>query len=165
MQLKRFLSISAALTFSAVGLVAGVFLGWLPALILSLLGIGPFVFVASGAAGLIGGFAAYVKLCEHYQFWPLEKPAVSWMGAAGAFISKPEEKTLYKDLKIAVQSIEAELRQTYSAGWENFNIELGDSSPKVIVPQLAALVNSGVPENPELEQTSWLSSWFKAKKS
>jgi len=167
MQIKRFLSISAAVVFSGIGLVSGVFLGWLPALILSLVGIGPFVFVVSGIAGLVGGFAAYVKLCKHYQFWPLEKPSKSWLSSVEDFISKSEDETLYNDLKVATRNIEAELRQNYTAGWRNFNIELDLSSDKsaqeTVIPQLSALLNVNITESTEPKENTGLFGWLKPK--
>tara|TARA_R110002110_G_scaffold415856_3_gene658439 strand:+ start:18950 stop:19453 length:504 start_codon:yes stop_codon:yes gene_type:complete len=164
MKLNRLLSISSALTFCTAGIVLGIFAGWLPALVLSLLGIGPFVFLGCGLAGMLGGFITYVKLCERYQLWPIEQPTNSWAKSTiNHLLNCSESKSLYSQLKMAAQKIETEILNTYSEGWRNFHIELGGTPSKTILTQFTDLVPTDKSCDISHGATSNLSKLFSRK--
>lgn len=170
MKVNRLISIATGATLSGIGLGAGIAVGWLPGLILSIIGMGPLFLFLMSIIGLGAGFLAYVKACKHFNCWPMYRPSPSRIQQALSLISNSPEESLYEDAKSAIQKIEAELASQYQHGWKNFKVEFTNetadlsrsTAPALLTPLhdlLPRATESGVSTpNIFVKLSSWTSS-------
>lgn len=170
MKVNRLISIAMGATLSSMALAAGIAIGWLPGLILSIIGLGPLFLFLMGLLGLSAGFLAYIKTCKHFNCWPMYNPPPSRIQQALNLIKNAPEESLYEDAKSAIQKIEAELALQYQNGWKNFKIEftnettdLSDSATATLLTPLHELLpqatdKSAITANVLTKVSSWVYS-------
>ncbi|MCS5708969.1 hypothetical protein CC99x_008650 [Candidatus Berkiella cookevillensis] len=123
MKVNRLISIAAGATLSSIGLLTGLAVGWLPAFILSMIGMGSLFHFLMAILGLSAGFLIYVKASKYFNCWPMYSPPPSSIQQMLNLVRSVPQESLYEDAKTAIRKIEAELALQYQHGWKNFKVE------------------------------------------
>ena len=146
MKVNRLISIAAGATLSSIGLLAGIAVGWLPAFILSMIGMGSLFHFLVAILGLSTGFLIYVKASKHFNCWPMYSPPPSSIQHVLNLVRSTPQENLYEDAKIAIQKIEAELATQYQQGWKNFKVEFTNETQTLAESTALTLLHDLVPQ-------------------